>query len=283
MNTLTSKITLIFICLLYSHSLFALPPTYTLQLTLADKDLDSRVSDTFTQITGAVRYNHGLSRNSVLALNADISTTSHNDLDDSDFTGLLGEVIYSYIPTAGFTKPVYSVGLRYAIENYDNNDQDLSITTLFATDTLRLSDRTAVTVGLELIDKSSDLADSSITGLFASVDLRGNDKTTFYALLKLQDEDSSISAAALTSPRAARTDISGSHLPGEPGYTGPPVTSTSGSNLPDSDTTNTIVLLGVNYFINSQNAIDFSVEKADYDGDTDTTREIISLDYFYKF
>ena len=37
------------------------------------------------------------------------------------------------------------------------------------------------------------------------------------------------------------------------------------------------------YHIFLNTSEDFSYEKADYDGDNDSTREIISLDYFYKF
>lgn len=276
----TAAVGILVWCILVTR-VYAAPPAFNVHLGVANEDFSEGDSDTYTQLTGSVRYSKGLSRNSVTNLNADIYTRSYSDIAANDRNGILLEAFYNYVPTLGFTKPMYSIGVRQEFEDYDNDASDLSRSSLILADTLRVDDQFTLSLGLEFIVKSSDAIDTETTGLFANMDFHLSNRVIIYANLKLQDEEiTSTASMAGAMPRAAREEVAGAHLPGEPGYVGPVTGSTNGA---DDNSRNTILALGVNYFIDSNQAIDISFETIEYDADMTSTRDIISFDYFYKF
>ncbi len=250
----------------------------TLQVSLGNEEIGSDFDDTFTQLTASVHRSLGLTRNSVFHLSADLYTRSYSDNEDKDYDGILGEVIYSYVPTGGFTKPVYSAGLRYETQSSDNFEQDFDEITLILATTLRIDDITSVTAGFEIIEKSLEDSDSDILGLFVNTDFRINDQFLWYVNLKFQDEDNEADSSAIASAApslALRDAFAGGHLPSE--------ISVGTPDLPSSD--NTYITIGINYALSAKHTIDLSLESTEYalSGDTEIEGDVISLDYFYKF
>ncbi|MCK4710485.1 MAG: hypothetical protein KAU21_17860, partial [Gammaproteobacteria bacterium] len=172
---------------LISANVNAAAPSYNIQLGLAAEDFDGK-TDTLRQLTGAVHYSKGLSRHSVINLNADLFTRSFSDTENRDSHGVLAEFIYSYIPGRGYTKPVYSLALRQEFEKFDNTSQNFSKTSLILADTIRLDDQLTLTAGLEYSIKTSDLEDITSSGFFINSDFQLGPKLIVYLNLKIQDE-----------------------------------------------------------------------------------------------
>lgn len=270
--------------LLVSVPVFSAPPSYNLQAGIANESFDPGNSDTYTQLTGSMRYSNSINRHVVTNWNMDLYTRRYDESESRDRNGLLLEFIYNYVPSGGFTKPVYSVGLRHEIEEFDQPANDADETTLLLASTIRLDDSLTFTGGFEIAQRTSDIAESDFLGIFANIDKRLSRKTIVYTNLKIQDEESSLSSdsgSGTGSRAAARDEIAASHLPGEPGYTGPDLPGSSDGADTDSD--NIFITLGINYFMDSHSAIDLSLESIEYDGESSIQADVISLDYFYKF
>ncbi len=270
--------------ILISSSVQAAAPSFNVQIGITSEDFEGE-KDSYTQLTGTFRYSQGLSRHSVININADLFTRSFDDTDSQDRTGLLGEVIYSYIPTGGYSKPVYSFALRQEFETFELSSQDLNKTSIIAADTIRLDDRLTFTAGLEFLIKSSDLEDITANSIFINTDLQLNSALIMYLNLKFQSEkvETHTEDMAGNSELALRSDFSTHHTPGETGQPTPSLPDTSTGSDFDSD--NTIIRIGSNYFFNSNQSIDISFEYSQYaiSDNTDIDGKIISLDYFYKF
>lgn len=269
---------------LVSAPAWSAPPSYNLQAGIASESFDPGDSDTYTQLTGSMRYNKSISRHVVTNWNMDLYTRRYDESDSRDRNGILLEFIYNFVPSGGFTKPVYSLGLRHEIEKFDQSANDAEETTLLLASTLRLDDSLTVTGGVEVAQRASDVAESDFVGVFVNLDKRLSRETIIYTNLKIQGEESSLlsSAGSGTGSRtAARAEIAGSHLPGEPGYTGPDLPGSSDGSDTTSD--NIFITLGINYFMDSHSAIDLSIESIEYDGESSIQADVISLDYFYKF
>lgn len=279
MNFFTNQLIVCLVALLHVLlPVYAAPPAYNLQLGVVNEDFSSGGDETYTQLTASVRYAKGLKRNSVINLNADIFTRDNSDNQDKDTNGLLAEVIYSYIPTGGFRKPVYSLGLRIEEDSSDFIFNDFTRVSLFLADTLRIDDKTTITFGVEMSRKKLEDRDTDVIGLFLNTDFQMNDKFLIYLNLKYQDEDNEAKATSISAitndALAARSDFAAHH---EGSVASPSV------SLPGSD--NTYITLGANYFIDAHNAIDVSYERREYslsDG-LDLTGNLLSIDYFYKF
>jgi len=252
-------------------------PSYNVQIGIAEEDFEG-TSETFNQLTGAVRYSNGLSRHSVVNINADLFTRKSTDLSQNDSDGLLVEIIYSYIPKGGFSEPVYSVALRQEMEKSDNSLRDFSKTSIIIADTIRFDDVLTVTAGLEAISQTFDSSDKTALSLFPNTDLQINKDSITYFNFKYQDEDVDLNSAPAenliaSNSVSARNDISIHH---ESNLT------TTNPSLPD---TGSIITIGTNYSINSNNSVDLSYESTIYtlSDDNEVKGNIISLDYFYKF
>jgi hypothetical protein len=273
------------LALAWNLSAEAAPPSFNLQLSVGSED-DGRSSERFTQLTGAYRYSKGLSRQSSLNFNADLSTQKFSKTASKDNHSLLLEGVYNYVPSPGFTKPVYSVILRQQFESFDNSAFDTSDTALLLVDFFRINENLSFVGGLEFIDSSSDIVDTSTIGLFAGLDYWLSNKIMAYTNVKLQDEQNDINLAALqTSPRIAqRSLIAGAHLPGEAGFQGNAnATSPTQGSGSQNDSDNLFITVGLNYEIDSRQSIDFSLARFNYDTVVDTTIKQISLDYFFRF
>jgi hypothetical protein len=260
----------------------AAAPTYHIQLTAAQEELES-TDDSFMAITGSIRSIVGLTRHSAINLNADLYSRAYNDLDQNDRNGMLLEAVFNYVPTGGFRKPTYVIGLRQELERFDQSARDADKTSLFLAVALRTSDRMTLTPGLEFYRRSSDVTESDVAGIFLNADMRMSSDWLGYLNIKMQSEDISVDAAASSALRASRMDIASGHLPGEPGYV-PPATTASSATL-ESDSDNLIITLGANYSIDRHQSIDVSFENAEYDTSENgrINSKVLSLDYFYKF
>ena len=271
------------------------PPSYNLQISIGNED-NGTTSQNFTQLTGAFRYAKGLTRQTSLNFNADISTRQYNDTSSKDNNSLLLEGIYNYAPSKGFTASVYSLILRQRFETFDNSANDGSETSILLADFFRISENLSFVGGLEFIQSTTDIVDTSTQGLFAGLDYWLSDKLLGYINVKVQDEENTINLAALAaSPaRAQRVLVSGSHLPGEPGFQGNTGATAANTVAPTAgvaaqpirqrnDSDNLFVTLGLNYEIDARQSIDFSIARFNYDTVTDTNIDQISLDYFWRF
>ncbi len=261
---------------LFAFNANAAAPTYIIQLGIAAENFEG-FTETYNQLTGSVRYSKGLSRRSVVNLNADLYTKKNTDTDQKDSNGLLIEVVYSFIPKSGFSEPVYSLALRHELESSDNAFRDYSKTSLVLADTLRFNDVVTVTGGLEAIVQNFETSEKTAMGLFINTDLLINEDFIVYVNFKFQDEDiestSADNISTLLDTVAARDAVSLHHEFNS---------TTANPSLPD---TGSIFTTGVNYSINSQNFIDFSYQSSTYTqtDDNEINVTMISLDYFYKF
>ena len=277
--------------LLFFHALLltpalAAPPSFNVQVSAGTQD-DGTTSESFTQLTGSFHYSKGLTRQSSLNFNADLSTQRFSDTSNKDKNALLIEGIYNYVPSPGFTKPVYSLILRQQFETFDNSAFDTSDTSLLLVDFFRMSEKLSFVGGLEFIDSSSDIVDTATRGLFAGLDYWLTHKLLAYTNLKLQKENNDINLAAITtSPRPAARGIiiAGAHLPGEAGFQGNTnATSPTAGSGAQSDSDNRFITVGLNYEIDAKQSIDFSLAQFRYETSSTTTIDQISLDYFFRF
>ncbi|MDJ0834016.1 MAG: hypothetical protein QNJ69_10875 [Gammaproteobacteria bacterium] len=249
----------------------------TLQVGVGTEEIGSSIDDSFTQVTASVHRSLGITRNSLFHLSADLYSRSYGDTEIQDREGILGEVLYSYIPTGGYTRPIYSAGFRLETQSSDNIEQEFDEITLILATTLRLDDRTSVTAGFEFIDKSLDDRDTDILGLFVNSDFRINDQWLWYLNLKLQDEDNEADSPVASTPAStAQRDVYAMSHGGGPVTVGNP-------DLPSSD--NTYIMIGVNYALSARHTLDLSFERQEYalSDNNDVEGDIISLDYFFKF
>ncbi len=176
MKTLTKFIAILCIAVTLPLNLHAADPVFNLQLTLSSEDFGGSKQDSYKKVTGSVRSKLGISRNSAFNLNADIHTRAYNNFDQWDSDGLLLESIYGFLPTTGFDKPTYMIGVRHELESFDDSQRDFSRTSLFLAVLLRLDDSLSMTPGIQYSEKSSDEKDDNITAVFVNSDKRLNEK-----------------------------------------------------------------------------------------------------------
>lgn len=283
MKTLVKFITILFIAVALPLNSHAAAPVFNLQLTLANEDFGDSVNDTYKKVTGSVRSILGISRNSAFNLNADLYTRAYDDFDQWDSDGLLLEAIYSFIPTAGFRKPTYIIGLRQEFESFDDSKRDFNRTSLFLAILLRLDDSLSVTPGIQYSERSTDQEDDNISSVFVNMDKRLSGKWLAYLNLKYESEKITTSASVFTT--ASRADIAGHHTPAESGANSPNLPSSSNGADINTDSNNVILTIGANYSIDRHHTIDVSYQRQNYgiSDSADVTGNVISIDYFYKF
>ncbi len=278
------KITFITTAMLFALNAKAAAPAFNIQLGLASEVFDGERQN-YNQLTGSAHYYKGLSRRSVVNINADLFTRHYNDADWKNRDGILGELIYSYIPDSGYTKPVYSIALRHEIEILDNSDLNRSITSLILADTLRLDDQLTLLTGIQFSSKNSDIEDILSTGVFINTDIQIDPELIVYINLKYEDETigTNSTSIAIQQPISNRNDFATHHTPGESPMPTPVLPSSSKDF--DTSSKNIIIRVGTNYFFTSNQSIDLSYDYNKYllTNNVELTGNVISLDYFYKF
>lgn len=281
---LTRLIAIPWLVLIYPVDSYATSAVYNLQLTAAQEDYGKNLKDNYYKFTASVRSISGITRNSAFNLNADLYTRSYEDFNQWDSDGLLLEAIYSYVPTAGFTKPTYLFGLRYEVENFDQDSRDFQRYSIFVATSLRLDDRTTLTPGVQYSTKSTDDEDDNISALFVNSDIRISRAWLTYLNLKYESEKITTSASALSTAGRPQ-DFAAHHTPAESGVVNTSLPSATAGSFLHTDSNNVILTLGANYSIDSHQTIDVSYQRQKYglSGSQDITGTVISLDYFYKF
>ena len=271
---MTKKIGLITILLLMTPAaLHAIPPAYTFQAGTGSDDVGGD-SDSFYYLTGSALFSHGLSRNSIVDLRAELSSIDYADNDDRSGEEIFLEGIYSYTPRAGFQVPTYSIGLRLLDESLSSNDLDSTTTSVLLYMSYPLDDRIELLGGFRLDERDSG-DDSTTVGTFINLDYRLAPRWLLYTTLNLADEEIDNSSAAIAGAPGigVRGFVGGGHLPSEGGGT---------SVASDSD--NTFLTLGASYALTGLDTIEFSVSQREYKLDGDTVDgNIVSLDYFHRF
>lgn len=283
MKTLTKPMAALGLALTLPLNSFAAPPVFNLQLTLGHEDFGGSVTDSYKKLTGSVRSILGITRNSAFNLNADLYTRSYTDFEQWDSDGVLLEAIYNFIPTAGFRKPTYLIGLRHELEVFDESRRDFNRTSVFIASQLRLDDSLTITPGIQYSQKSTDEEDDNISALFVNTDKRLSDNWLIYFNAKYESEKISTDAEVFAS--SPRIDIASHHTPAESGASNPNLPSSSNGAPINTDSNNLILTLGANYSIDSHQTIDVSYQRQNYSisDNADVTGNVISLDYFYKF
>jgi hypothetical protein len=281
---LTRLIAIPCLVLLYPVNSYAASAAYNLQLTAAQEDYGQNLKDHYYKFTASMRSIAGITRNSAFNLNADLYTRSYADFKQWDSDGLLLEAIYSYVPTAGFSKPTYLFGLRFEYENFDQNSRDFQRNSIFVATSLRLDDRTTLTPGLQYSAKSTDDEDDNISALFLNSDFQFSQSWLIYLNLKYESEKITTSASALSTSGRPQ-DIAAHHTPAESGVVNTSLPSATSGSFLHTDSDNVILTLGANYSIDSHQTIDVSYQRQNYgvSGVQDITGTVVSLDYFYKF
>jgi hypothetical protein len=283
MKTLVKFIVILCFAVALPLNSHAAAPVFNLQLTLANEDFGGSVNDSYKKVTASVRSLLGITRNSAFNLNADLYTRAYDDFDQWDSNGILLEAIYSFIPTAGFRKPTYIIGLRQEHESFDDSNRDFNRTSLFLAILLRLDDSISMTPGIQYSEKSTDQEDDNISSVFVNIDKHLTEKWLTYLNLKYESEKIATSASVFTS--ANRVDIAGHHTPAESGANSPNLPSSSSATDINTDSNNVILTIGANYSIDRHHSIDVSYQRQNYgiSDNADVTGDVISIDYFYKF
>ena len=252
----------------------ALPPVYTVQTGVGSDDVGGD-AETFGYLTGAVLFSNGLSANSIIDLQGEISTIGFPDNDDRSGEEIFLQGTYSYTPRAGFRVPTYSAGLRHVEEFFQDDELDASTTSLILSLSYRLDDRNSLLGGLKLDSRDSS-DDSDTTGYFVSYDYRYSPRVILYSTLNLADEDIEAGGAVSGLPdTAARRFVGSGHLPSERGGAG------SGS---PSTSDNTYLTLGASWALTTSDSLDLSVSREEYDTDAgEVSGNIYSVDFFHRF
>ena len=250
-----------FLLLLSAPIAQAIPPVYTLQTGIGSDDV-SGDNDTFFHVTANALFSRGLSRNSIVNLTAEVSSYHYQEVDDNSANKLFLQAEYSYTPRAGFRVPTYSVAVRQLEEYKKDSDLDASTTSLLLSVGFRIDDQSNIMGGLRFREKTSN-NDTSETGFFVNFDYSPGNDWLFYTTLIVADEETEVGDSMSMGARIAGK----SHLPGEPGYTGPASSGTS-----DSD--NTWFTVGASYALDSHRSIDMAYNRQTYDtqgGDTENS------------
>ncbi len=283
MATTTMRIMMASALALLSTAAHGVRPIYTVQTGIGNEDFEGD-SQNFYYLTGSALFSEGLSPNSIVDLLGEITTIEFSEEDELSGEEIFLQGTYSYTPRAGFRVPTYSLGLRYEEEFTDDDAFESDMTTLLASVSYRMNDRTAVLGGLKYSErKASD--DSDIEGLFFNLDYRFTPRWLLYGTLSLEEEEVDLGAStASPRPLARGLDfVGGHHLPSEGGAVGAGAGGT-GSGSIGEDFDNTIITLGASFKIDALNTLDFSVEHAEYESSAGTdTGDTYSIDFFHRF
>jgi hypothetical protein len=238
-------------------------PAFHVQMSLAQEDIQGN-SNTVQRLSAAMRYSKSIASNRVLNLNADLYHQVYPDISSWNSDGFLLEAIYNWVPTPGFTRPMYSLLLRHEKSTSDWFGADFSQSSVILADNFRLDDRQSLSFGVELARRSQGAEDASLVGLFANSDITINDNLLFYLNLKLQQQDNGKSYGGLNVVDSLRLRA----------Y---PATE-SGKIV------NRFFTIGANYSINAHHSFDLSYQSVKYDFNGDgSDYTLVSFDYFYKF
>ena len=248
--------------LFISPSLIA-APAFHVQMTLAQEDIQGN-SKTVEQLSAAMRYSKTIASNRGINLNADLYHQAYPDISSWNSNGYLLEAIYNWVPTPGYTRPLYSVLLRHEKSDSDWFGADFSQSSVILADNFRIDDRQSLSFGAELARRLQGGGHSSLFGLFANSDMTVSDNLLFYLNLKLQQQDSGNTYGNLSANNSQRLRA----------Y---PATQ-SGKIL------NRFVTVGTNYSINAHHSFDLSYQSVTYDfNGNGSDYSLVSFDYFYKF
>lgn len=281
MITAVMRITIASALALMSTIVQAVQPIYTVQIEAGNEDFEGD-SQNFYALTGSALFSAGLSPNSLVDLLGEITVIEYSEEDELSGEEIFLQSNYSYTPRAGFRVPTYSIGLRYEEEFTDDEDFEADTTTILASVSYRVNDRTTVLGGLKYAERKAS-EDSDIEGLFFNLDYRYTPRWLLYGTLNLEEEEVSLgsSTANTPSPRPAaraRGFVGGHHLPSEGGA----FDSAGGSG--DVDFDNTILRLGAILKIDAHNTFDVSYEYAEYDYSAGTdTGKTLSINLFHRF
>ncbi len=248
--------------LLLSSNLYALPPIYTLQAGVGGTDIDNE-SDSYYYLTGSMLFSKGLSENSIVDLQAEISSYDYADNNNLSSEELFLQATYSYTPRAGFRVPTYSLGLRHLEEFLARDSMDASTTTLILSMSYRLNDRSSLLGGIKA--GTRDAADNSDpSSYFVNFDYRYSPEWLLYTTL-------GVGEGAFT----ARSYCSGVYRSGNGNWNW---------NAWSDDCDDTFVTLGASHGINAFNSLDLSVGYHEYDTSSgDFTGNVYSVDFFHRF
>jgi len=253
-----------FSLLLFSSALQA-APAFHLQMTQAQENYTAK-DYLYQQVTAAMRYSKIISHSSVINLNADLYHRRYPDISSWDSDGLLLEFIYNLVPTAGFREPMYSILLRHEASDSSYQIADFARSTLILADQFRLDDRQSLNFGIELVKRNQGQYDADLLGLFAATNVSLTDQWLLYLNLKLQHSNGDI---ALGSAYTDNADTRRLRL-----YL----------NESSGDIRNIFITLGTNYSINAHHSFDLSYQSIKYDINVnDSSYNLVSLDYFYRF
>ncbi len=284
MVTTVTRITLASALALLATTAQAVKPIYGLQTGIENEDFEGD-SETLYYLTGSALLSQGLSPNSIVNIQGELTLNEYSDNDDESGEEIFVEATYSYTPRAGYRVPTYSLGLRYEEEFTDDEDFESDETTLLVSVSYRLNDRTFVLGGLKYGERNANI-DSDTTGIFFNLDYSLTQSWLVYTTLSFEEEEFTVGSSA-SSPRpatAGRSFIGGHHEDELIDTGGGGGGGGGGGRSRTVDFDNTIVKIGANYRINAHNFLDFSYEYAEYDasGGTDTG-DTFSIDFFHRF
>lgn len=248
--------------LLLSFNLHALPPVYTLQPGLGGTDIDND-TDSYYYLTASMLYSKELSNNSLLDLQAEVSSYEYDDNDNLSLEELFMQATYHYTPTAGFRVPTYSIGLRHLEEFLARDSMDASTTTLILSMTYRLNDRSSLLGGIKAGTRDTT-KDSDPVSYFVNFDYRYRTGWLLYTTL-------AVGEGAFN----ARSYCSGAYRSGQDSWNW---------NSWSDDCDNTFITLGASHAINAFNSLDLSFGYHEYDTSSgDVTGNVYSVDFFHRF
>ena len=154
MVTTVMRITIASALALLATTVQAVKPIYTLQTGAGNEDFEGD-SENFYYLTGSALFSQGLSPNSIVDLLGEITTIEFSEDDEHSGEEIFLQGSYSYTPRAGFRVPTYSLGLRYEEEFTDDDDFESDMTTVLASVSYRMNDRTSVLGGLKYSERNA--------------------------------------------------------------------------------------------------------------------------------
>ncbi len=250
--------------LLFSFNLHAIAPIYTLQGGLGGTDFDDD-SDSYYYLTGSMLYSRALSNNSIVDLQAEISSYEYDDNENLSSEELFLQATYNYTPRAGYRVPTYSIGLRHLEEYLQRDSMDASTTTLILSMAYRVNDRSSLLGGIKAATRDS-ADDSDPTSYFINFDYRYTPEWLLYTTL-------GVGEGAFNT----RSYCSGAYQSGQDYWNW-------NWNAWSDDCDNTFITLGASHAFNAFNSLDLSLGYYEYDTSSgDYTGNVYSVDFFHRF
>jgi hypothetical protein len=286
-----------FLVLMLPMSSFAGKPFYDLAINFAHEDnigrsekSDDIFSDNIVSYFGSANYLHQLNNNSGILFGSSAQWEDYSKTDKLDNFSFDVGVTYKYKPDLHYTSPWYSLGFKASRASY--NKSELRDNYAFAVDVMagkRITDRIMLKAGIAYKDQTATTDQSGLLGgklydieyskVFLGADYFYK-QFIFYGQYTFQDGDVVSSSGKPT--WNSKIGLAAKEIQRDDALSDDDWNGVYGYRL---NAHTHIIDLGVNYALNRESALDFTIQLVEVRGDGDNNYHNYgaNLGYFYRF